>query len=191
MLIFILILCIIFCIAVTNVYVSAVFNENGFSGNVRILFFRLYFPKKKNRSEEKKKDSELTKKPGKLKDLKSLVDPAIKALGKLLRFICIRNIDMDIIVGSSDAFLTAMLYGGAAAGIGILFPVLNQNFKVKRNRINVTADFSSSETVVYMNTTVSIAVWQIFVIAYVFAIRYLKNTFNKRKDDKNGRTRTE
>lgn len=190
MLIFLLILCVFFLIALANVYVFAIFDENGFCGYIRFLFLKISFPKEKKAKEKLPEESkEKNKKPGELSNLKSMIEPAFHALGKLIRFLCIRKLHMEITVGTGDAFSTAMLYGGAAACVGAIFPILNQNLKINKKCINVMADFEASESTVYMDALVSVRIWQIFIIAFVFVIRYLKRIMKGRKDDKNGRAR--
>ena len=187
MLIFVLVLCAVISIVFLNIYLTAIFDKNGFCGYIRILFFRFYFPKKKNieKNISKKSDGK-NKKPGKLKELRLIIDPAFRAIGKFVRYLCIRNLYMDITIGTGDAFSTAMMYGGAAAGIGMIFPVLYQNLNIKRKCINVMADFDAEESTAYMDVTVSVRIWQMLAVAVVFLIGYIKKTIYKRKDDKNG-----
>lgn len=190
MIIFLLVLCIFFLLALTSVYVFAEFDEAGLCGYIKFLFLRIKFPAKKKYEKDNKKDKKLKpqKKPGKMSDLKILINPMIRALGRMIKFLCVRNLGMDITIGTEDAFLTAMLYGGTAAGVGAIFPVLEQNMKIKKKSINVMADFSASETTVYANVEISLTLWQITVITYVFLTKYLKKVLNKRKDDNNGGT---
>ena len=190
--IFLLIFCIVLLIALSNVYVSACFNGEGLCGFIRVFVFKIAFPKKKKEKTEKKSEPEGDKKKnGKLNELKLILESARCALGKFVRYLNIRNLYMDINIGTEDAFLTAMLYGGVAAGIGTLFPILNQNLKIKKKSINVTADFGAMDSTVYMEVTLSLRIWQIIVVAYAFAVQYLKKIINKRRDGKNGRARVE
>lgn len=156
---------------------SAEYGESGFSACLRVLLVKIKFPKEekkkasdKNAADKKSKDEN----PGSLKALTSVIKPIFKTLGKLIRKISVRKLVMNLTLSGSDAFSTAMMYGGAAAAISTVFPFIDNNLKIKKKYISVNADFESDESVVYIFADISIFIWQIAVLAIYFLYQYIK-----------------
>ena len=109
--------------ALSRVILVLRYDDNGFSGYVRYLFFKVRFPgKPKEKTLDKEPEQE--KKPGDLKQFSDLISPFFTAVGKLVRMLRINLLIADISIGSDDAFTTAMTYGAACAGIGTIFPFI-------------------------------------------------------------------
>lgn len=170
------------------------YNGDGFSVTLRYLFLRLTFPQKKAKKEKvpKKQDEEKPKqkKKGNLKELVSLIKYALKALGKLVKSIRIRDLKIDALIASDDPFKTAILFGSSGATVGVLLPLLEHNFRIDQRSVNVNADFEETESSVEFFANCSIRVIQVLAIALVFAYNFLKDR-KKRKDVSNVRTKSE
>ena len=83
------------------------YDGDGFSVTLRYLFLRLTFPKKKREKASATKKHVAAKpkqkKKGNLKELIFLIKHAIKALGKLLKAIRIRDLRIEALIGAEDA----------------------------------------------------------------------------------------
>ncbi|MBR5543701.1 MAG: DUF2953 domain-containing protein [Oscillospiraceae bacterium] len=173
---FLLIFAIILLLGFVPLGVSVRYSENGFSCFFKLLFFKVNLPKRKKPKSETTKEP---KKPGKLEGFKQVVFPAVKTLQKLLKTICIKKLVADIKIASGDSFRTAMLYGGCASAFGLIFPIAENNLKIKKKYITVNADFEETETKVYFFCELYLNLWQLIYIAGYFIFKYLKE---KRKD---------
>lgn len=152
------------------------YDEDGILAYIRVLFFKIKIPpeKKKPKAVKKETPPKKEKKGGSLKALKEIILSALKTLGPAVRSIRIDKLSGKITIASDDAFKTAMTFGSAAAGVGILLPVLENNFKIKKKDIEVNADFDATETTAVLLAKVSIAVWQILYLGCIFILNFIK-----------------
>jgi len=189
MLIFGIIVLLLVLFLLIRIRLFAQYDAEGFLWNVKILFFKLDFSKKGNEKRPKKPNKEKSEETSKKKsfgDLKALTDliaPVFKTLGKLVRMLSVDKLIADVRIAGTDAFATAMAYGGACAGIGMIFPFLDNNINIKKKSISVSADFENTKSTVYMLANVSIRIWQIITLAIYLVFQYLKT---KKGIEKNG-----
>lgn len=177
------VLAVIILLGIIPIRFSVEYGEDGFFACLRVLFVKIKLPGKTKGSvhEKKKEAKQKEKKPGSIKALTSAIKPAFKTLGKLTRMFCVRKLVAKLTLASDNAFSTAMMYGGTAAGISSIFPFIDNNIKIKKKNIYVTADFESSETVVYLFADISILIWQVIVLAIYFMYNYIKRVRIKEK----------
>lgn len=157
---------------------SVSYDEDGMIAHLKILFFKIKIPPDKKKISKKTRKEEAPKaekKGGSLDKLKEILSPAIKTLGRAVRYIRIDKLCGTVTLASDDAFKTAMMFGGAAAGAGILLPVLENNFKIRKKDIEVSADFETNVPSARLSARISIAVWQIFALGFVFIFNYMKS----------------
>ena len=183
---FICLVLIILLILLIRLKVRVSYDENGFLAWFKVLFFKIKLPPDKKEKTEKQHTAE-KKNGGKLSEITDIVTVALGMLGRAITSIRIDNLQADVIIATDDAFKTAMAYGSAAAGCGILLPVIENNFKIKKKEITAHADFESGEMRVSLNAQVSIAVWQVLWLGIVFAWRLIK----KKGSNENGRSCTQ
>ena len=165
------------------------YSENGFYVHFKVLIFK-FSPgkKKKSKKEAQKADKEekKEKKPGNAKQMLAVIDPAVDALGRLIRCLVVKRLVMNITLGSGDAFSTAMLYGKTAAGIGALFPFLDRGIKIKHKSISVNADFEANDVSVFLLSDIRIFAGQLLAISVCFLYKYLRKIIIKKGNQKNG-----
>ncbi len=178
MLVVFLVLLVIILLLLLRIRFLAEYGEKGFSGYLRILFFKIKIPpenKKKEKNEPETKDSKNDKKSfGSLKNLKGIISPILKTLGKLVRMLTVNRLILDVKIASGDAYSTALLYGGACAGVGMIFPVLDNNIRIKKKTVSINADFENTESTAYMYADISIRIWQILVLGIYLIYQYMK-----------------
>ncbi len=165
------------------------YSGDGFSGCVKFLFFKFKFPKAQKKATSKKEDGKDNQKKifGNFSQLKSILSPIAKTMGKLIRMLSVNLLVADVKLGSEDAFNTAMSYGAACASVGMIFPFLDSRIKIKKKQISINADFENMCSTIYLYTNISLRIWQITVLALYLVYQYIKNM---KGFDKNGRTRT-
>jgi len=138
---------------------------------------------KKAKKEEKVKDKPPFKMPGGLKGLLDMIPPLINMLGRFKRRLLIKNLTLHLTAAGDDAYKTAMTYGAASAGFGVLTPLLENNFRIKKRDFQVDVDFLSTEQKIYVKAAFSFAVWELFYItAALFPI--LKILFKRKPAEK-------
>jgi|GEM_PF-4634468 len=79
--------------------------------------------------------------------------PMRKTLMKALEYyrgksrIPLNKLHLDVAIGGEDPASAAILFGASQVGLGIIWPVLEQNFKIKQHRIRTRLDFTQEKTV--------------------------------------------
>lgn len=188
-----------FVILLSPVSALIEYNGDGCSVTLRYLFVRMTIPRKTPKQEKPRKNDISPSKPkpkrkGTLRDLVELLKLVIKTLGKLVKSIRVRDLKIDALIASDDPFKTAILFGTSGAAVGVLLPLIEQNFRVDRRTVNVNADFEHNESSVDLFAKCSIRVIQVLAIALVFAYNFLKDKKSKeaqkRKDVANVRAKS-
>ena len=205
--ILITILAVILFILFLRVSIQLVY-ENELAVVLKVLCFKYtLFPKRKKLNVKKfsakgirrklEKDKKiLNKKQVKEQNKKSntgIVDTLKNAyeilsvlVSRLLKYLKIRVVRLDVVIATDDAAKTAIQYGLAVQTVQYLVTVLEQitNFKVKKNcGINVSCDFLTEKSKLDLNIVMSLRVWQAIVILIRSALIFLGGTKKNIKDN--------
>ena len=141
-------------------------------------------PKKKKPKKEKKqkeppaaaeqhKQEPKEGQPGTLSRLMKLLPVVGQACGALKRKIRIDDLELELIWGGADAAAAAIGYGQANAALGMLWPVFDNNFKVKRHSFQVSMDYGLSQPAVELQAAVTMTVGQITVLGIHYGVKAL------------------
>lgn len=141
-------------------------------------------PKEKKPKKEKKKKeppavAEQHKKepkegqPGALSRLMQLLPVAGQACGALKRKIRIDDLDLQLIWGGSDPAAIALGYGQANAALGMIWPILDNNFKVKRHSFQVGLDYGRAQPGVELTAALTLTVGQIVALGVHYGVKAL------------------
>lgn len=154
--------------------------------------------KKKPKKEKKKKEppevAEQHKKepkegqPGTLSRLMQLLPVVGQACGALKRKIRIDDIDLQLIWGGSDPAAIALGYGQANAALGMIWPILDHNFKVKRRNFQIGMDYDRAQPGVELTAALTLTVGQIVTLGVHYGVKAL---FTWIKSGKPTRTKQE
>ena len=181
-------------------------------GPVKLTVFPLpQKEKKENKKKEKKKEPEQkptsaeenlpqppqppkpekTEKPkekkgGSLTDFIPFVKLALNFLGDFRRKLRINDLELKLIMASSDPCDLAVNYGKAWAAVGSLMPQLEKWFVIKKRNIEVECDFTASETLVIARLDLTITFGRLLSLAAVYAVRALKEFLHFKKKRKGG-----
>ena len=131
-------------------------------------------PKKKKPpvAEKHKKEPEEGR-PGTLSRLMELLPVVGQVCGALKRKIRIDDLELELIWGGTDPAAAALGYGRANAALGMLWPVLDNNFKVKRHSFQVGLDYGRTEPAAEVRAAVTITVGQIVTLGVRYGIKAL------------------
>lgn len=139
-------------------------------------------PKKKPKKEKKpkkpkKKPKEEKPRPegqsGTLFRLMQLLPVAAQAAGRLKRKIRIDDLELDLIWGGADAAAAALGYGRANAALGMIWPLLDNNFKVKRHAFQVEMDYGRTAPGVELTAAVTITIGQVMALGVHYGVKAL------------------
>ena len=126
------------------------------------------------RKKEPSADEQKGEKPGTFTRLMDLLPVVCETLGALKRRIRIDDLSLSVgWGGENDPAAAAIGFGRAHAAIGMIWPVLDHNFKVKRSRFHVDVDYASAEPVAAADAAVSMTLWQILFIAVRCGLKLL------------------
>ena len=145
------------------------------------LSVRIYPLKKrrKRRQTEKslppeRRPEKAGKAPNTWQSLRELLPIAAEAAGELRRKIRIDCLELCLTVACSDPMRAAVSYGAANAGVGMLLPILEQNFDVREREIRIEADFQGQEPSARLRAAATLRVGQAVSFGVRFGLRLLK-----------------
>ena len=181
--------------------------DGGYNGKSLILGIRIGFlnirilPKKKKSTKPKiPKQKKALKQTGEIsktkkapkksfdkKLLKSLIKPALKALGRFRKKLRLDYIRLHYTFASDDPYKTAMGFGVSSAAMNTILPLIENAFEIGERDIGTSFDFLSDKPIFDCWITTTIHVWEVLYIAIVFGIDYLKLIIKRKKEDRKRR----
>ena len=151
------------------------------------LRIQVYPPKPKKKSGEKKPKRAKKKNPkpqkeeqpepklgGQLDTLKAMLPLVADAAGQLRRKVRVDKLLLDVTAAAPDPAMAALSFGGVNAAIGMIWPLLENNFNIGDRRIRIKVDFNLTEPEAYLYASISLRVGQAVALALRLGIRFLK-----------------
>lgn len=136
------------------------------------------FPQKERKTKKKEKAQ-----PGKEKkeeEKESTLDtfrrylPIIsETAGRLKRKVRIDNIELDLIWGDRDPASAATGYGYVNVVLGMLWPLIENNFHVKNRNIHTAVDFDAKNPSLSVKAGISLTIGQGVVLAAILGMKFL------------------
>ena len=139
-------------------------------------------PKKKKPPKEEKEEPK-SKVGGAIELAKAFLPLVCEAAGELKRRIRIDKLRLDYTVGGRDAAQIAQSYGGSNAVIGIILPLIQQNFDLKEYRVRTAMDFNAKSPTIYMYAAFSARLGQLVSFGLRFGWKFLM-VYRKQKNMK-------
>lgn len=141
-------------------------------------------PKKEKSRKKKKKEPEQEKKPkekkpkpegrpGTLSRLMQLLPVVGEVCGALKRKIRIDDLKLELIWGGSDPAAIALGYGQANAALGMLWPLIDNNFRVKRHSFQIGMDYERTQPMVELEAALTYTVGQIVGLGVHYGVKAL------------------
>lgn len=158
-------------------YAQKTFTLRLLAGPVKITLFprkSKQLQKPRLAKKKKKKQEKQPKTAGEIFDLvKQLLPVVTDAAGQLRRKIRIDQFDLDVTVASADPAKTAVNYGRLNGAIGMFWPLVEQNFKVKAWHIRTNMDFTTAHPTVYLRAAATLTIGQILALGVRVASKVL------------------
>ena len=148
------------------------------------LRIQVYPPKPRKKSGEKKpkrakKSTKTQEEPepkpgGQLDTLKAMLPLVADAAGQLRRKVRVDRLLLDVTAAASDPAMAALSFGGVNAAIGMIWPLLENNFNIGDRRIRTKVDFNLTEPEAYLYSSFSLRVGQAVILALTLGMKFLK-----------------
>lgn len=111
--------------------------------------------------------------PSTLSRLMKLLPVVGQACGSLKRKIRIDDLELELIWGGSDPAAIALGYGQANAALGMLWPIFEHNFKVKRHSVQIDMDYGRTQPAVELQAAVTMTIGQIVALGVHYGLKAL------------------
>ncbi len=139
--------------------------------------------KKSTAAEDKSSQTDVIKEKSDAMGLANTVLELVKVfLDRFGHHLHIKVERLVIIIGSSDAASTAILYGAVCGAVQCIVELFENCFHTKYSKnaeVRVTPDFTMEKTSADVGITFSLRVWQIFDTLIRTGIAYLKKVLNE------------
>lgn len=132
-------------------------------------------PKKKKEKEQAGKGDKGGEKPAKRKlpPVGDLIRIALEALGQLKRKIRLDDVTIHLTWASEDPADTATGFGKANALLGMIWPLIANNFNVKKHDLGVSVDFERTKPDIYARGSLTMTIGQLVSFGVRFGVKFL------------------
>lgn len=113
-----------------------------------------------------------------------LAQTGLKTLGRLFRTIAVR-LKLHVTYGAEDPADAAVRYGQAWAIIGVVTPVLEKTFHIKKRDVQAIFDPEETGFAIEVDLTARLFVWQVLAIVVSAGIKLLVQFLKIRKGGAN------
>ena len=163
---------VIILIALLRIRVTAEYSEEGFEVTSRIGPFKLLGrERRKAKIKKKRKEKRKEIRAGGKAAFMDILNAVKKTLSRLRRKLLIKQLTLHYTAAGEDPVKTAMYYGSANAAFGIIIPVLEENFRIRRRELSASADFGADKPGIYAKVIISMAVWEaIYVLTALLPV---------------------
>lgn len=128
---------------------------------------------KKGKNPEEQSGEKPEPKGGMLKLFMKMLPVIGEAAGTLRRKLRIDDLTVHMTWATDDPAKTAMGFGRANAMLGMIWPIFDHSFKVKKHDLGVVVDFDQSRPTVYCNAALTMTVGQLLAFGLRFGIKLL------------------
>lgn len=178
----------LFLLGLIRLGARATYSQEGLYVRLRLgkFSFQVYPFKKREREKPPRKKKEKPSKPavekpeqtrergGPLELVKQALPVVCQAAGELKRKIRIDTLWLELTVAADNAAAAAMAYGYANMVIGMLWPLIEQNFEVIDPRIDTRVGYNGDATAIYINAALSMRLGQLVSLALRSGLKLLR-----------------
>lgn len=158
------------------------YSQDGLYVRVRFgAFSFLVYPREKKKKEKSPNPQKETptqepklERGGPLDLVKRYLPLICEAAGELKRKIRVDTLYLDLTIATDNAAKTAMAYGYANMAIGMLWPLIEQNFEVRDPRLRTRIEFNTPVPTIYINAALSLRLGQLISFALRFGWKFFK-----------------
>lgn len=130
----------------------------------------------KEKKEKHRKESAVQEeKSGTLGRVMKLLPVVCEAAGALKRKIRIDHLNLTVIWGADDPASAALGYGKANALLGMIWPLLDNNFKVKKCDWHIDVDYAKTVPEFMADAAITISIGQLISFAVHYGVKLFRN----------------
>lgn len=118
---------------------------------------------------------------GGLELVKRLLPLLAETAGRFQRKVRIDDLDLDLTVAAPDPDATAIAYGGANAFLGMMIPLLEHHFNIKKRKIRTAVDFDQEHPTITIRAAFSLTIGQGAVLSIRLGCQALRILMDHRK----------
>ena len=159
------------------------------AGPVRIQVLPAKEKQKKEKKTKSRHPADEGAKAATQKNVKDTLSLALRfvpllgeAAGKLVRKIRIDCLKLHVIWGSADPASAAMGFGAGNAALGMLWPIFEHNFHVKKHDLRVDVDFERKTPALTAQAQATLTIGQIVSLGLVLGVKALKIYLGVRRE---------
>ena len=143
-------------------------------------------PPQPPKPEKEKKPKE--EKGGSLLDFIPFVKLGLNFLGDFRRKLRLNNLELKLVLASSDPCDLAVNYGKTWAAVGNLLPALEKWFVIKKRDMEVECDFTAEKTLIFARMELTITFGRLLKVGVYHGFRILCKFLTIMKSRKGGAT---
>ena len=113
------------------------------------------------------------RKAGPLALVKRFLPLIAEAAGRFRRKLRIDVFQLEVTAAAPDPAAAALCFGGANAFIGMIWPLVEQNFNVKERRLRTRVDFDAERPSVYLYAAATLTAGQALALGLRLTTRFL------------------
>jgi len=130
-------------------------------------------PEKEKKPAKRPEETE-PKKGGRMDAFRDIWAFIKKIIIRLRRRFRMDELIIHTMVAGENPVAVALSYGGVSAAMGMIIPVLEQNFNIKKRDIQSTFSFELREPRIYFRAKLTMAVWQVLYVGLPAILDYIK-----------------
>ncbi|MEG1632545.1 MAG: DUF2953 domain-containing protein [Oscillospiraceae bacterium] len=143
-------------------------------------------PKKPKKPKKSKKEDEAeAEEPKKKPSPSELIDLAKLGLGALSRFrrkLTVNSFMLHFTAADDDPYDAAMLYAFSNTVLGILLPLAEESFNIRKSDVKTAVSFETTEPSVDAELTLTISLGRILGIGIALGFAFLKQKIKKQRE---------
>lgn len=144
--------------------------------------------KKKKKTKRTKKGEDKPQAEEKSGDMLGQIRRALpliaEAAGRLRRKVRLDRIYLDVTAAAPDPASAALAFGGVNAMLGMIWPLVEQNFNVRDRRIRTQVDFEASRPTASLDAAATLTIGQALALAVWLAPRLPQIMGEKKREKK-------
>lgn len=141
-------------------------------------------PKKEKPKKEKPKKEKPEGAPGTVERVMKLLPVVGEAAGALHRKIRIDELSLGVIWGGSDPAAVALGYGRSYMLLGMIWPIFEHNFKVKKHDFQVDLDYERTSPAVSVSAALTMTIGQLLGFGFHYGLKALITWIRSGKSSK-------
>ena len=129
--------------------------------------------KKKKRGKQDRPEMKKQKQRHSIPPVGQLLEMAAQAAGALRRKICVDELTVHITWADSDPAQAALGFGRANGVLGMIWALIDHNFRVKHHDLGVAVDFQGEKPLYFLKAALSMTVGQLLAFGLRFGGKLL------------------